>query len=330
MEVPQLEVSLVIPVRNESKYIENCINSIISQDYPKDKLEVIFVDGASEDNTVSIINKYMANNSYIKLLKNPIKFVQHALNIGFKAAKGKYIVRFDAHSEYSNNYISNCINYLEKTGANNVGGPTIVRGKGGLQSVIAAAYHSKFALGGGNHHKADYEGFSDTVFLGAFRKADIKEIGYYDERFVRNEDDDLSFTMVENGMKIFITPNIKSIYYPRSKYKDLFKQYFEYGMWKVAVIKKHGRPSKMFHLVPMAFVSFLFIFGIGSFFSKLIFKFFLLVVSLYLLLDFYFSFKNNMLNNIYDKFRLMLVHFIIHIAYGLGFWIGIFKFWNFS
>lgn len=330
LEKSEIRVSVVVPIRNESKYIEKCIESIFNQDYPKNLLEIIFVDGNSEDNTVDIIKKYITEGCNIRLLNNPNKFIPHALNIGIKSAVGKYIVRMDAHSQYANDYISKCIEYLEKTDAINVGGPVITAGKTVLQKVIAAAYHSDFALGGGKNHDKDYEGYADTVFLGTFKKQDIIDIGMYDERFIRNEDDDLTFRMIERGFKIYSTPAIKSVYYPRSTYSSLFKQYFEYGMWKVAIIKKHGRPARLSHLVPMAFVAFLAIFGIASFFFEKIFWMFIFVMDIYILLNLYFSFKNDNLTTISDKLRLMLVHFILHISYGLGFWVGIFKFWNFK
>lgn len=330
LEKSEIRVSVVVPIRNESKYIEKCIESIFNQDYPKNLLEIIFVDGNSEDNTVDIIKKYITEGCNIRLLNNPNKFIPHALNIGIKSAVGKYIVRMDAHSQYANDYISKCIEYLEKTDAINVGGPVITAGKTVLQKVIAAAYHSDFALGGGKNHDKDYEGYADTVFLGTFKKQDIIDIGMYDERFIRNEDDDLTFRMIERGFKIYSTPAIKSVYYPRSTYSSLFKQYFEYGMWKVAIIKKHGRPARLSHLVPMAFVTFLAIFGIASFFFEKIFWMFIFVMGIYILLNLYFSFKNNKVSTIPDKLRLMLVHFILHISYGLGFWVGIFKFWNFK
>lgn len=330
LEKSEIRVSVIVPIRNESKYIEKCIESIFNQDYPKNLLEIIFVDGNSEDNTVDIIKKYITEGCNIRLLNNPNKFIPHALNIGIKSAVGKYIVRMDAHSQYANDYISKCIEYLEKTDAINVGGPVITAGKTVLQKVIAAAYHSDFALGGGKNHDKDYEGYADTVFLGTFKKQDIIDIGMYDERFIRNEDDDLTFRMIERGFKIYSTPAIKSVYYPRSTYSSLFKQYFEYGMWKVAIIKKHGRPARLSHLVPMAFVAFLAIFGIASFFFEKIFWMFIFVMGIYILLNLYFSFKNDKVTTISDKLRLLLVHFILHISYGLGFWVGIFKFWNFK
>lgn len=337
MNLSSIKVSVVIPVRNEEKYIKKCIESILFQDYPKNELEVIFVDGVSEDSTVDIIKEYAQKHEYIRLVSNPHKFVQHALNIGMKMAIGEYIVRMDAHSEYENDYITNCINFIEETGASNVGGPMHACARSsdtgcipGIQSVVAAAYHSSFALGGGKNHALDYEGFADTVFLGAFRKSDIERLGYYDERLIRNEDDDLCFRMKENGMKIFITPKIKSIYFPRSKYREVFKQYFEYGMWKVAVIKKHGNPARLSHIIPMMFVAFLVIFGIGSIFSKVFRWIFFPTIALYVILNAYFSFTSKKVSSLSDKFKLMLVHFLMHISYGLGFWAGIIKFRNFN
>ena len=328
-------VSVVIPILNEEKYIKNCLDSLLSQDYPVENLEIVLVDGMSDDSTTKIVDDYLKKYNFIKLLSDPKRTVQYALNIGMKAASGKYIVRMDAHSEYASDYISSCIKYLKDTKASNVGGPMRAFAETGrteinadLQSAVAAAYHSDFALGGGKNHDSSYEGFADTVFLGAFKKSDIEKLGYYDERLVRNEDDDLSFRMIENGMKIFITPAIKSKYYPRSSYSDVFKQYFEYGMWKVAVIKKHKKPARISHLVPMLFVAFMTIFGILSFVSKFFLFVFGAVMALYFILDFYFSFTNKNLQNLKSKFSLMLVHFVIHFSYGLGFWAGIFKFCN--
>ena len=317
-------VSVIIPILNEEKYIEKCIMSVLNQDFPIENLELILIDGMSDDKTVQIIKEYMEKYKFIKLIFNPEKTVQYALNAGIKAACGEIIVRMDAHSEYAEDYVSKCVQYLKNTDAINVGGPMIAVGKGGLQNVIAAAYHSKFALGGGKNHEEGYEGYADTVFLGAFKREDILKLGMYDERLPRSEDDDLNFRIIESGEKIYITPEIKSRYYPRGSYKSLFKQYYEYGLWKVAVIKKHKKPARISHLVPMVFVAFLLLCLIAPL------KFTFPVLLLYLLLNFYFSFTNPRVSKLSDKLRLMLVHSIIHIAYGVGFWVGIFKFWKYK
>lgn len=317
-------VSVVIPILNEERYIQKCIESVANQDFPKENMELILVDGMSEDNTVAIIKSLMDKYNFIKLIYNEKKTVQYALNEGIKEAVGEIIVRMDAHGEYDSDYISKCVEYLNNTDAINVGGPMIAIGNGGLQSVIAVAYHSKFALGGGKNHEKDYTGYADTVFLGAFKREDIVRLGMYDERLPRSEDDDLNFRIIENGGKIYITSEIKSKYYPRSTYRDLFKQYYEYGLWKVAVIKKHKKPARLSHLVPGMFVAYLAACPI------LPMKMTVPIILLYLLLNMCFSFNNKYVSNFFDKIRLMFVHTTIHLAYGLGFWVGVFKFFNYK
>lgn len=325
-----IKVSVIIPVLNEEEYIEKCIRSVLMQDYPQENMELILVDGGSKDRTIELINNFIRGYSFIKLYNNPKRTVQCALNIGIKNAIGAYIVRMDAHSEYAYDYISKCIEYLEKTGADNVGGPMIAKGKTKIQKIIAAAYHSPFAMGGGRFHEENYEGYSDTVYLGAFKKDTLMKINMYDDYLPRSEDDDLNFRIIENGGKIYITPEIKSIYYPRNNYKDVFIQYFEYGFWKVAVIKKHKKPARISHLVPVTFVTFIILFSILSLFSNLARVIFLWVMVLYGCLNVYFSFKNKYVETFYDKLSLMWVHFILHISYGLGFLYGILKFFKYK
>ncbi len=322
------KISVIIPVLNEEKYIENCLNSLLFQDYPKENLEILLIDGMSNDATVEIIKKYTNKYSFIKLLLNPKKTVQYALNIGIENAQGEYIVRMDAHASYAPNYVSKCIEFLKKTGAANVGGPTIVKGESFIQKIIAAAYNSPFALGGSRHYEKNFEGYADTVAWGTFKKQTLVDLGMYDERLPRSEDDDLNFRITRSGGEIFITPEIKSIYYPKDSFKKLFIQYFNYGLWKVAVIKKHRKPSRLAHLVPMLFVAFIAVFGILSFVSKFFLYVFTSIMALYLAIDFYFSFNNKYAKKLTKKVALMLAHLIIHVSYGLGFWVGIFKFWN--
>lgn len=321
-------VSIIIPVRNEEKYISKCIESVLKQDFDRKNMELILIDGNSEDKTVEIIKNFMNEYDFIKIYENPRKTVQYALNIGIKNATGKYIVRMDAHSEYADDYVSKCVEYLEKTGAENVGGPMIAKGKTQIQNVIAASYHSPFAMGGGKFHDENYEGYADTVYLGAFKRETLLRLNMYDEHLPRSEDDDLNFRILENDGKIFVTPKIKSVYYPRNTYSAVFKQFFEYGLWKVAVIKKHKKPARLSHLVPASFVIFVILFSILSFFSAFARNIFLFVMLLYLVLNLYFSLKNKHLSAFSDKIRLVWVHFILHISYGLGFLCGIFKFWR--
>ncbi len=319
-------VSVVIPVRNESRYIAKCLESVSNQDFSKTKMELILVDGCSEDDTVAQIQEFAKVNPWVRVLSNPYKTVQYALNIGMQDARGTYLVRMDAHSEYASDYITACVQALENTDAVNVGGPMIAKGKNLKQKVIAAAYHSSFALGGGRFHRPNFEGYADTVFLGAFRKADMEEMGYYDEQLPRSEDDDLNFRFSEQGKKIYITPKIRSVYYPRDSFLALFAQYFEYGMWKVAVIKKHRRPARITHLVPAAFVAFLLLGAISACFCLYAAIAYFGILAIYLLMDFIVSFGSLLAKGFVQKLLLCYVHIILHISYGIGFWVGIFRF----
>ena len=152
------KVSVIIPILNEGKYIKKCLDSLTEQDYPKEQLEVLLVDGGSVDGTVEVIEDYLKKYGYMRIVKNHRKTVQYAMNKGIKHASGYYIVRMDAHAEYAKDYISKCVEYSEKTGAENVGGPTIVKGKTYIQKIIAAAYSCPFALGGSDELCKPYQG----------------------------------------------------------------------------------------------------------------------------------------------------------------------------
>lgn len=320
-----ITVSVVMPLLNEETYVAQCIESLMRQDFPNEKMEILLVDGESEDKTAHIIREYSCKYPQIKLLTNPHKTVPYAMNTAIKASKGEFIIRLDAHSEYADDYISKCVEYLTVTGADNVGGPMIAKGKSRIQKAVAASYHSKFAMGGGMFHDEAFEGEADTVYLGAFRKNKLLEIGLFDERFTRNQDDELNYRIIKSGGKIFITPQIKSVYYPRASLKKLFSQYFQYGYWKVFVIKKHQRPARLSHLIPALFVLFI-LFGAGlSLISKALSAAYLLIWAIYLVLDLYFSMTNKYAAGFTDKCLLVWIHFLLHISYGLGFICGIFR-----
>lgn len=319
MPEEEIIVSIVMPILNEESYIGECIATLLKQDYPMKNREIILVDGNSNDRTCEIIKRYMQTYSNIKLLANPNKTVPYAMNIGIRAARGRYIVRLDAHSKYADDYVTKCIEYLEKTGADNVGGPMIAQGKNNMQKIIAASYSSPFALGGGKFHEENYEGEVDTVYLGAFKKSTLFKVGLFDEKFTRNQDDELNYRIIKNGGKIFMTPQIKSVYYPRNSLTKLFSQYFQYGEWKIAVIRKLGKPARCTHLIPGAFIIFNMLGIMISFFSNVILTAYLAVFSIYVLLGIYFSFTNKYIDGFANKICLFWVHIVLHTSYGLGF-----------
>lgn len=337
LEIFSEKVSIVVPVLNEERYIQKFLDSVLEQNYPRECLEVILIDGGSSDNTLNLIKTYTEKYDFIRLLNNPKMTVQHALNLGIENSSGEYIVRMDAHAWYAKNYVSECIKCLKRTGADNVGGPTVATGRNGVQKVIAAAYGSPFALGGGDHYKKDFEGYSDTVSWGCFRKDYIVSLGMYDQKLPRSEDDDLNFRIIKNGGKIYISSKIRSEYYPRDTFQKLWNQYFEYGFWKPSVMKKHGTSLRISQIIPALFVAFWFICAFAGFFGLICRWFFgrfvlnavniaeNIVLCAYLLLNFYFSFKNEFVSGFKERLLLMWAHCVIHVAYGSGFLVGILR-----
>ncbi|HTP88952.1 MAG TPA: glycosyltransferase family 2 protein [Bryobacteraceae bacterium] len=243
-------VSIVVPVRREARAIERFLDSLAAQDLAGLEWEVIVADGMSDDGTREIL----ARRPGLKVIDNPGLTVSRGLNAAIRAARGDIILRMDAHSEYAPDYVRQCLALLEETGADNVGGPALTRASSWIQRAIAAAYHSPLASGGAKFHNPAYEGPADTVPYGCWRRATLERLGLFDESLARNQDDELNLRLRLTGGRIWQSPRIRSWYWPRATLRALFRQYFEYGYWKVAVMRKHRRPPSWRSLAPAAFL----------------------------------------------------------------------------
>ena len=171
----------------------------------------------------------------------------------------------DAHTEYATNYVRKCVEVLQSTRADNVGGPWVARGHAKIGQAIAAAFQSSFSCGGARGHDLNYSGPVDTVYLGCWPRDVFDRVGFFDEQLVRNQDDELNLRISRAGGKIWQSPLIRSWYVPRSSLLSLFIQYMQYGYWKVRVIQKHRLPASVRHLVPGAFVGALITLLLASF-----------------------------------------------------------------
>lgn len=320
----EITVSVVMPVYNEEQYIEKCVNSLLLQDYPIDKMEWIFVDGCSKDRTVEILNRYQEKYStLIKVYNNPHKIVPSAMNIGIAASKGKYIVRVDAHADYATDYISKCIYYLENTDAENVGGVAETKANGFMGNAIAKMLSSKFGVGNSQFRTNGDSGYVDTVPFGAFKREVFSKYGGYDERLVRNEDNEMNFRIRKNGGKIYLSNDIHLSYYCRDSIKGISTMARKNGMWNVITMKLYPGSMGLRHFIPFAFV--LSILGLALL-SCLHPLFVILLgaeLSLYLLLDVLFSVKQA--ETIKEFFALLILFPIFHVAYGFGSMVGITK-----
>lgn len=249
-------VSIIVPCRNEAAHIRALLDAIDRQEGLDDfDWEAIVADGCSDDGTAQIIEAYAAEHPRIKLIRNPGRSVSTGLNQAIRLARGQIIVRMDVHTLYAPDYCCQSIRALIASGADNVGGPACTVSRGWIQKAVAAAYRSRFSTGGARFHDPHYEGFVDTVPYGCWWKATFDAIGMFDEHLARNQDDELNLRLIRRGGKIWQTPAIRSWYMPRASLCSLFRQYFQYGFWKVAVIQKHRVPASVRHLVPALFVA---------------------------------------------------------------------------
>ncbi len=306
-----LFVSAIVPCRNEERFIGECLESIVKNDYPKEKLEVLVVDGMSKDKTREIIEKYTKQYPFVKFLKNPKKITPSSMNIGIKNSKGKIIIKMDAHTFYERDYISKCVKYLEESGADNVGGvlETLPSKDNIVARAIAICLSHFFGAGTSYFRTGSKEPREvDTVAFGCYWKKIFDEIGLYNEKMDKIEDFELNYRLRKAGGKIMLFPDIKAFYYPSSENLKQFSEHnFTDGIWSTYHLKFSKRLLVSWrHLTPMIFVLSLLLF-------------FSIIFTLYLLVSFCFSFKVALKEKDFRYLFIMPVFFASrHIGYGLG------------
>jgi succinoglycan biosynthesis protein ExoA len=245
-----VHVSVVVPCRNEIRHIRAFLDSVFSQELGQIEMEVLVADGISDDGTWLVLKEYEKRFGALKVLDNPEKIVSTGLNRAIRKAQGEIIIRMDAHTLYAPDYVRSCVEVLQETNADNVGGPALTRADGYVARAIAYAFQTRFARGGAKIRDPQYEGPVDSVPYGCWRKSTLERIGMFDERFVRTQDYELNVRLVFSGGRVWQSPKITSWYWPRASLCGLFQQYFQYGFWKIAVCRKHGRPASRRSLVP--------------------------------------------------------------------------------
>lgn len=319
-------ISVICPIYNEEKYISECINSILLQDYPKNDMEVLLVDGMSTDRTREIVLSYCVKYPFIHLLDNPQKIVPYAMNIGIHAAKGDIVIRLDAHAIYPDNYFSELVTKLHELNADNVGAVcrTLPADDSPKCRAIAAALSSSFGMGNSYFRIGAKDIMQvDTVPFGCYRKEVFDKIGLYDTDLIRNQDDELNARLIKHGGKIYLLPYLIVDYFARNTIKKTGKMFYQYGLYKPLVNKKLGSPATLRQFFPVAFVLGL-IFGlILSIFSKYILIAYLAIVTMYFLLALIFSVKSY--SSIPQVMWQIATYITVHVNYGWGYLVGIYK-----
>lgn len=322
-------VSIIIPCRNEQKFIGKCLDSIIAQDYPKELLEVLIVDGMSNDKTREIIKEYSKQHQYIKLLDNPRKIVPTALNTGIQNVQGEIIVRMDAHNIYEKDYVSKCVRYLQEYDVDNVGGIWITLPGNNTLIAQSIAFSLSHPFGVGNAYfriGSKEPKYVDTVPFGCYKREVFQRMGLFDEDLARNQDDEFNLRLIKNGGKILLVPDIVSYYYARDSLRKLWKMYFQYGYFKPLVVKKVGAVLTGRQLMPGIFVGSLIVSGIFSPIVKPSLWFFLLIASIYTIFNVSVSCLVGFKKGLKYISVLPLIFATLHLSYGIGYLKGILDF----
>lgn len=319
-------VSLLIAMRNEANYIAHCVQSALRQDYPADHLEIFVLDGNSTDASWQIVEQLFQGRTNCFLLPNPGITQSAGWNLGIRICRGDVIGIVSAHSELATDYVSIAVKTLQRTGADMVGGPVRAHGESQIARAIAVATSTVFGVGGARFHYTTREEAVDTVFMGVCRKEMYQQIGGFDEEMVRDQDDELSYRLLARGGRIVCNPAIRSIYYNRSTLRLLWRQYVQYGFWKVRVLQKHPRQMRLRHFVPPLFAASLIVSTALSLLSPAGSFFLMFILLAY--------FAANLTASAWAASRhgwnclplLIIVYMILHLSYGLGFLAGLVKF----
>lgn len=324
MNAPRL--SIIMPVRNEEEYLFSAVESLEAQDHPSEILEIIVVDGMSTDSTRVCLEEIRARNPALVVIDNPERIVSTGLNRAIRCAKGDIIIRMDCHASYPESYVSSLVRYLRELKADNVGGRIETVPRNGSRTAKAIAMSMSNPFGVGNSHfriGTDRVCEVDTVPFGCFRRDVFDRIGLFDEDLVRNQDDEFNARMKKHGMKVFLVPDVVATYYARETYRKLFRMFYQYGYFKPLVNRKLGAPTTARQFAPLGFVLFI-LSGLLIPFVPVWSRFYGAVLGCYLAANVYFSRQAGGGGTV--CLLTMYAHWVQHIAYGMGYSVGIIDF----
>jgi glycosyltransferase involved in cell wall biosynthesis len=321
-------VSVITPCRDEEKFIARCLDSIIANDFPKDNLEVLVIDGRSTDETREIVGKYAAKYDFIKLMDNPGMIQTLATNIGIMSSHGDLIMRMDAHVGYPHDFISKAVGWIEKSGSDCVGGIVMTMPGSDTTVAQAIAFVLSHPFGVGNNYfriglkKPKYV---DTVPFGCYKKEVFDKVGLFNENLNRTDDIEFNLRLKRAGGKLLLVPEIVSYYFARPDLKGLFKQNFGNGFWVLYSLKFAKIPFSVRHLIPLVFVLSLFGSFTLSFFCQPFAYLFAFIAGLYLIVNSLFSLKLSVKHGLKYLPALIVSFAVLHVSYGFGSLWGIAK-----
>jgi cellulose synthase/poly-beta-1,6-N-acetylglucosamine synthase-like glycosyltransferase len=311
-------------MRNESRHIERCLRSIAAQDYPRERFEVIVVDGGSTDDSRELAEGLTDALPNLRVVENRGKYTSRGLNIGLAYARGDVIARVDAHASVAPDFLTESVAALRRTNADVVGGPIETLGEGRTGEAIALAVSSPFGVGNAVFRYSQREQWTDTVAFPAYRRDVFDRIGPFAE-IEGGEDDEFHLRLVDAGGRLLLTPSIRSTYYARRSLPELVRQYFGYGQAKSVVLTRHPRRTRVRQLVPSAFVLTLIAGAVLALFGGLLVLPLAIVGGTYLGVLFVASAVIASRHGWRHAWRLPFIFASMHVAYGAGFLSGLLR-----
>ena len=316
-------ISVIIPCRNEGEFIGNCLDSIIANNYPKNRLKILVIDGMSEDSTGEIIESYQKQYPFVRVLKNPRRITSCGLNLGIECSEGDLILWLSAHNEYEQQYISKCVRYLKEYKADAVGGiiKPVPRKNTFIGKAVCIALSHPFGVGNSAHKTgASRPQWADTAFGTCYRRDVFEKIGTFNENLVRGQDMEFALRLKKAGLKNLLVPEIKSYYYAHSDLSSLWRHYWKNGVWAILpFLYSEVIPVSRRHLVPVIFVSSLAVSALLGLMKAFFWWVFLGIAVVYAVSNLVASSQISWRRRDFRYLVVMpLVFVVLHVSYGLG------------
>lgn len=327
--ISSLQVSIILPCRNEARYIRSCLESVVASTFSKDQLELLVVDGCSDDGTREVISEFSKRYPWIKLLDNARGITPVALNIGIQSARGRIVIRMDAHTLYPPEYVSKLVHWIDCSDADNVGGLCITRPANETPKANAIAAALSHPWGVGNSHfriGTSEPKWVDTVPFGCYRREVFDRVGLFNETLVRNQDDEFNHRLIKRGGRILLVPDITSYYTARESLGMVWTMFYQYGYFKPLAARMIGGVMTIRQLIPSAFVISMVSTAVFAPWSHIMAILFGVIVIAYVTSDIGIAAGVAWRRGVRCGLWSMAVFPTIHASYGIGYLRGILDF----
>jgi succinoglycan biosynthesis protein ExoA len=319
-------VSVVLAIRNEAEHLDNCLHALVNLNYPREKIEILLVDGMSGDNTPAILADWAGRDSRIRTLQNRQLTVSYGMNMGIAAARYDYILWVSGHAILQPNHIRQCLRSMHETGAAAVGGVLTTRGTTKVGRINAAVLSHPFGVGGAEHRVGGRSGWVTVVTMALYRKAAILAAGGFDESLPRSQDNDLHARMNKLGLRSYLNVEINPVYLCRNTLQRLLRQARNNGFWNVMLMRRGHGGLSLRHFVPMAFVggqALLLLIGLFVHPALYVLR---AALAIYLASAIVASIQVGLRERLNWQIPLLPIWFAaLHYAYGFSSWLGLFR-----